>query len=413
MPPVRLLALILSTNNATDRRDAARRTWLAARGRDDAAWSWAHWFVLDGCGNATALHGDELWVARCGGKGWRDLPKKVVGALDWAATHAPSTVEAIFKCDDDSVVHVERLWRWWTDHGRPAYAGLVPPLTARTVIRDWMLIDPLERIMYARKLGCPFWGGGRVEACLPADGTRYSVAPSVWLAPEFPPYAIGGTGYLLTRSAAQSVVGMHCQVEPLGLEDVEVGVAALLANLNPVNVGAQRMVQRSEQDTLSPAARVIRSDKPAISVHKVAVKDVAATFRALRRHKSERCPPPPCTVGVHKATSLEDAEQQCVRARLTRRVRCLAWQFQRYPSDASRAQLAKLLGLDAEEVEDHDVMHSYAPEIASLLWTKVCRRRRPHLDPQTPVVIVDAAEVVSRLADLCVCSNASAQRVQR
>ncbi len=324
------------------------------------------------------------------------------------ARHGWPALELVFKCDDDTALHVDRLWQWWTAHGRPPYAGLVPPVAARTVVRPWAVRDPFERRLYAQKLGCDFWGGGDVDRCLPADAERLVVPERVWLAPWWPPFALGGTGYALSVEGVRRVVDALPQIhEPVHLEDVVVGIAATLAGLEPANAGAGRMLQRAPADA-PPAAVIRRADHPVLSVHAVGAAGMGPAVRALLQPKREGCAPtrPTCTLAVLAAPSAAAAARACVRVRLRQpRALCLAWPFPHDAAAATVAQLAVALGMPLRAVEDAAIRESYAPEIATLLWKRSCRRRKR---PNPTSVIVDSAANVARLRELCVCAEANA-----
>ena len=205
-PHVPLLALIFTEARNTARREWQRATWLPFRWHRGPLGHelvpWRHVFVMarspqdaSAEGNTSLLdrvYGDTVTLSRTT-EGYDQLVFKTIEALRWAL--ATFTFEVVLKVDDDSVVHIGRLWSWIYHELPKEDPGAPPPtqLYAGRVFRDSQVV----RANFTRaNLRHPDW--------FPASFRKWAVDESVYPLETYPPYC-GGGGYLLGMEAAARV----------------------------------------------------------------------------------------------------------------------------------------------------------------------------------------------------------------
>ena len=223
---VPLLVLVFSQRSNVARREEQRRSWLSFgwhRGPSDAAAvPWRHLYVYgrsaaprDSRGGRTVLYdqvvGDGVTLSRVG-ESYSGLVYKTMEAVRWAL--ASVSFEVLLKTDDDSVVHVGRMWHWLqasfsADERETLYAGRV--INGSQVVRPG----------FTRKhLWYPDW--------YPRDFKRWAVAHEAFGPEVFPPYCSGG-GYVVGRTAASRILRAYDRrpaAHVFPLEDAFVGVLA-------------------------------------------------------------------------------------------------------------------------------------------------------------------------------------------
>ena len=143
--------------------------------------------------------------------------------LEWAVTHVPFGM--LLKTDDDSVVHINRLWQTLFRIGHASwphlYAGHV--VINGTVIRPY----PTRRVI-----------DGHVFH--EVERKKWGVPVSLYAPDKYPPYASGG-GYLLGHSAVSKLLRQAQRWQemagpPFPIEDAFVGVLASRAGLDAHHV---------------------------------------------------------------------------------------------------------------------------------------------------------------------------------
>jgi hypothetical protein len=133
------------------------------------------------------------------------LVKKTVHVIQWALLHV--SFEVLLKCDDDTVVHMSRLWQWLAHLGHQQW----PDLYAGHILRNGTVVRQTE--------------------------DKWFVPYSLYASPAYPPYASGG-GYLLGQRAAKAIAlsaraWLHKHEELLPVEDAFMGVLAASAGIVP------------------------------------------------------------------------------------------------------------------------------------------------------------------------------------
>lgn len=226
---VPLLALIFTEARNVARRAWQRATWLPFRWHrgylDHELVPWRHVFVMSRSAEASAsdaavydrLVGDTVTLSNTT-ESYANLVFKTMQALRWALANVH--FEVLLKVDDDSIVHVGRLWAWLhvelpkEDPTAPTlreiYAGRV--FRESQVVRSNFTLASLRH---------PDW--------FPASFRKWAVDESVYPLETYPPYC-GGGGYLLGAEAAARVVREYDErygpSRIIPVEDAFVGVLA-------------------------------------------------------------------------------------------------------------------------------------------------------------------------------------------
>ena len=149
------------------------------------------------------LEGDMLtlsWLAD--GCFATSIPLKVLAALRWALSHA--SFDVVFKADDDTLTHVGRLWGLVgalpLASRRALYGGFVPEARGRQVVRPGMTVGQVEHLW-----GCHLWVPGGNAPCVVGDVSKYAVPHEQYPNATWPPFALGGPGYLIGVDVVRAV----------------------------------------------------------------------------------------------------------------------------------------------------------------------------------------------------------------
>lgn len=247
-----LLILILTQPSHSARREELRKAWLRrawrASHRGSRLVPFRYAFVMGAASNGASSSSDRhasngtSTAARLLGDvvvlrqsmydecDYRYLVYKVIHMIQWAVDHVPFGL--LLKCDDDSVVHIGRLWQWLTRAGRTAW-----PLTyAGRVVRNGTVIRPLH---HTREEGGTRRASDR-HIFTPAERAKWGVSRAIYAPTHYPPYVSGG-GYLLGHTAALRILRASRRWSTsvgalLPVEDAYVGVLAAEERLVPVHV---------------------------------------------------------------------------------------------------------------------------------------------------------------------------------
>ena len=233
-PRVPLLALIFTEKRNVARRAWQRATWLPFRWHrgylDHELVPWRHVFVMSrnaadsstggNAGDAQVydqLVGDTVTLGNTT-ESYANLVYKTMEALRWALANV--RFEVLLKVDDDSIVHVGRLWAW-VHVELPKEDPTAPPpreLYAGRVFHGSQVV----RANFTRaSLRHPDW--------FPASFVKWAVDESVFEEATYPPYC-GGGGYLVGAETAARVVREYdAHYHPsriIPVEDAFLGVLA-------------------------------------------------------------------------------------------------------------------------------------------------------------------------------------------
>lgn len=152
---------------------------------------------------------------------YRQLTWKTLHAFAWA--RANIDFEVLFKVDDDTVVHVSRLWGWLLNYGRDRW----PNLYAGTIAYG-------SRVIRATHAGAD-----------PMAKAKWHVPRSIWANDTFPPYALG-FGYLLGLQTIETLFEKFDAWTTAGkpvvhLEDAFVGILLDgVSSIKPSHFAGQR-----------------------------------------------------------------------------------------------------------------------------------------------------------------------------
>ncbi|KAL1520011.1 hypothetical protein AB1Y20_023491 [Prymnesium parvum] len=246
---VPLLVLIF-----TERRNAARRAWQRATWLS-FAWHrgylerelvpWRHLYVEAARRRASAaashrdeVVGDTLTLSNAS-EGYKNLVFKTMEALRWCLAHVE--FEVLLKTDDDSLVHVGRLWHWLQ---RERLLHTPPPSIDRLYAGRLFRHSQVIRRNFTRAdLWHPDW--------YPPSFRKWAVDYSIYPAEAYPPYC-GGGGYLIGHRAA-SLVLREYELLPLSsvprVEDAFVGVLAHAQKLQPTEIETFQEPPRGSHQT--------------------------------------------------------------------------------------------------------------------------------------------------------------------
>ena len=227
---VGLLVLIFTQRAAAARRRWQRATWLRSRWHEgplsQTPVSWRHVYVQGRTDDSVeaeldVVHGDTVTLSAVS-EGYRSLVHKTMEALRWAQTAV--SFDVLLKVDDDSVVHIGRLWSWLV-RSAPRQAGEPNPwarLYAGRAQRHAQVIRP----NFTRQ---DLWR----PRLFPADFLKWAVSFAAYARPSYPPYATGG-GYLLGADAVHDVLSAFDRLrasEVVPIEDAQVGILARRAGI--------------------------------------------------------------------------------------------------------------------------------------------------------------------------------------
>ena len=204
-----LLILILTRPSNAARREELRKAWLRrpwpASNRGQRLVPFRYAFVMGADHNNGSSGGGDVERAEAGsavvhgrseatstasvhtlgdvlvfngpysGCDYRQLVYKVVYMLEWVLAHVRFGM--LLKCDDDTVVHVSRLWQWLTRVSRASW----PTLYAGHVVRNNTVIRP-------HREGRRFDG----HIFTAVEQAKWGVSDSLYAPAEYPPYVSGG-----------------------------------------------------------------------------------------------------------------------------------------------------------------------------------------------------------------------------
>ena len=243
-PCIPLLALVFTEARNVARREWQRATWLSFRWHrgylDHRLVPWRHVFVMgrsphgadprasgaDDRPRFDEVVGDEVTLGNAT-EGYSNLAVKTIEALRWALSQV--AFEIVLKVDDDSIVHVGRLWVTVFDELARAHSNQsIPSLYAGRVFRHSQVI----RNNFTRTdLWHPQW--------FPASFRKWAVAESVYPAGWYPPYC-GGGGYVLGSRAVGSILqeydSRYSPLTVIPVEDAFIGVLASAQGISPYDL---------------------------------------------------------------------------------------------------------------------------------------------------------------------------------
>jgi len=307
---VPLLALILTERRNTHRREWQRATWLGfpwhTAHHSSKLVPWRYLYVLGRRRTGQQQESDESPLDRIVGdtvtlravhEGYGSLIFKTMEALRWALVH--TSFDLLLKTDDDSVVHVGRLWQWLVADPPPRvkrkplarlYAGRVVP--AAQVIRANFSHQDLWH---------PDW--------FPADFAKWAVEPADYPLPTYPPYCAGG-GYVLGNKTASLILSQYDRRRNrrFPVEDAFMGVLANASGISPVDMRSFRDPPHGSHQT-----RELFIDQ--ILVHRVA--EPYKAFRWLMLTDSCFDSPTECAIQFNRTHGLP-YQDLAERARLQR-----------------------------------------------------------------------------------------------
>ena len=247
LPHVPLLVLIFTQRENVARRERQRATWLSFKWHSShlshELTPWRYLYVLgrapassarprDASGGSQQIDtlvearaeelldqvvGDEVTLSAVT-EGYENLVYKTLEAVRWALAH--TSFDVLLKTDDDTVVHVGRLWMWLTSENR----GPLARLYAGRVFPGSQVI----RANFSRSdLWHPSW--------FPGDFTKWAVDFDVYAGNTYPTYCSGG-GYVLGREASTLIVRAYDALprkKVIPVEDAFVGVLAHSMGIEP------------------------------------------------------------------------------------------------------------------------------------------------------------------------------------
>lgn len=210
---VPLLVLIMTEKSNVARREWQRATWLSFpwhRGYlDHRLVPWRHVYIMAKSAEMTVggddslrseepthpdlLVGDVVTLQNVT-ESYSNLVFKTMEALRWALRAV--SFEVVLKVDDDSIVHVGRLWVWIFQEMHLDDPDAPPPtrLYAGRVFRNSQVI---RRNFTRKDLWHPGW--------FPGSFHKWAVDSSVFAEAAYPPYC-GGGGYVLGAEAASRII---------------------------------------------------------------------------------------------------------------------------------------------------------------------------------------------------------------
>ena len=162
-------------------------------------------------------------------EGYGALVFKTLEALRWACKSVFFTVA--LKVDDDSVVHIGRLWTWLF-HELPKADPSAPPPERLYAGRVFHQSQVIRKNFTRDDLWHPDW--------FPSSFQKWAVDTAVFAERAYPPYC-GGGGYLLGSAAVTSILHEYDHkfapaAKVIPVEDAFVGVLARGAGISPKEV---------------------------------------------------------------------------------------------------------------------------------------------------------------------------------
>ena len=252
---VPLLVLIFTEERNTARRSWQRATWLSFawhRGyleRELVPWRFLYMQAKRGrdAKHVPPLHNPELMDVIIGDtvtlsavtEGYKNLVFKTMEAIRWALAHVD--FEVLLKTDDDSMVHIGRLWNWLV---LERLKEPQPPSLARLYAgRLFRRSQVIRRNFTRQDLWHPDW--------YPRSFRKWAVDHEVYAPEAYPPYC-GGGGYLVGHETASLVVKEydarpHWRV--IKVEDVFLGLLANAQAISPSEIDTFQEPTRGSHQT--------------------------------------------------------------------------------------------------------------------------------------------------------------------
>lgn len=244
---VPLLVLIFTVRPNSGRRADQQRTWLTHpwRTADNSPVPWRYVYVLGRKARSLQssgpvqdeLVGDRVFLGRIQ-ETYLNLVHKTLDSLRWAVSSV--SFDVLLKTDDDSMLHVSRLWSWLSVSDEPFREMHVPTSSSvddrraawRRLYAGRVQIDSQTiRSNFTKKdLWYPHW--------FPDDFLKWAIPYSSFSEDRFPPYCSGG-GYLLGRDAAGAILSQYrlWKADVFPIEDAFLGVLARAGGIAPTEMG--------------------------------------------------------------------------------------------------------------------------------------------------------------------------------
>ena len=299
----RLLVLILTQRANAERRSWQRATWLRFRWHEaqdsQTPVSWRHVYVQ---GRSTdpaegqvldVVQGDTVTLSAVT-EGYGRLVYKTMEALRWAQSAA--SFDVVLKTDDDSMVHIGRLWVWLT---RSAPRETAASDADGTGHNPWARlyagrIQPRAQVIRSNFTERDLWHPENVKA----DFLKWAVPHEAYAPAGYPPYATGG-GYLLGSATVASVLAAYDRLPKsrvIPIEDAQVGILAAGAGATLTGLDGFRELSfrdlaaetslKNKSKTLHPA--LLRELKTALLLHRLPAAGPQRVFLAMVG-SSHRC----------------------------------------------------------------------------------------------------------------------------
>ena len=231
-----LLVFIFTQASNAKRRAEQRKSWLFIhwhRGpRNPDRVPWRHLYIraspASKAGHAPQkpvassldeIVGDTVTLSRVK-ENYQGLVFKALEAFRWALERL--SFGTLLKTDDDSLVHIGRLWRWLAEGEMSSNISWV--YAGRLITRSQVVRPEFSR----KDLWHPEW--------YPDNFSVWAVPHNVYDGAAFPPYCSGG-GYLLGNAAVSAVVRIYARwpaSRVVPLEDAFLGILGQAAQLAPV-----------------------------------------------------------------------------------------------------------------------------------------------------------------------------------
>ena len=224
---VPLLVLIFTERANVARREWQRATWLSFQWHrgylDHKLVPWRHVYVMsrsaaaDEEAHLDQVVGDTVTLGNST-EGYENLVYKTMEAMRWALKAVSFTV--MLKVDDDSIVHIGRLWTWLFIE-LPKTDSRAPPVSRLYAGRVFRGSQVIRSNFTRASLWRPDW--------FPSSFKKWAVDIEVFAEEEYPPYC-GGGGYVLGNVAAARIIREYDSHYRTGkiipVEDAFVGVLA-------------------------------------------------------------------------------------------------------------------------------------------------------------------------------------------
>eukprot|EP00965_Chrysotila_dentata_P076369 2522433-Pleurochrysis_carterae.AAC.2 len=244
---VPLLVLILTERRNLARRAEQQQTWLGYDWRrasplspkgavtaKEVNWRYLYIMARDGA-NVTMdeLDGDSVTLSKLT-ESYDNLVYKTVEALRWAQSRV--SFGLLLKTDDDSIVHLSRLWNWLEQH--TTYPERYTPKRLRHEDEHGSILYA-GRVQYGSQAIRPNYNRSDLwhPEWFPPDFRKWAVPEAAFPGIEYPPHCSGG-GYVLGRKAVVKLLHAYSlRTAPvIHLEDVFIGVLANSSGLEPTDL---------------------------------------------------------------------------------------------------------------------------------------------------------------------------------